>query len=600
VAGVTVALLAAGPGCQDRKADDVDKAEQASDSLERKRYAPRPKSLRRTGGAMSAPMGAPSDAMGSALYSIPGVTRPARPTRKQKEAGPAQPGPFRHLKVVKGKRFARMYFKHYGVNPTIDTAEQSVSTFSVDVDTASYELARAYLERGKLPPEAAIRVEEFVNAFDYGYRGPGAEAEHPFSIQAELLPSPHRQGYHVLHLGLQGRKVSAKDRKPANLVFVIDVSGSMSLRNRLGLVKKALGLLTDQLREDDWVSLVVYGSQARVVLEPTAGDEKARIRQAIASLRTGGSTNAGAGIRLGYQQAARHFRPAGINRVILCSDGVANTGVTAPGGILGQIKADIERGITLTAVGFGMGNYNDVLMEQLADKANGAYHYVDRLSQAKRVFVDRLTATLQVIAKDVKVQLQFDPKAVARYRLLGYENRRLSKRDFADDKKDAGEIGAGHAVTALYEVKLEPAGGGAPLGTLRLRYKPPQGKRSRLITRPLPHRVVRARFAQAAPPTQLSVVAAAFAEKLRRSYWVRTLSYGQLLSHLDRIEGPLAKRADVVRLRKLVRIARRLDNRGDKYAQILPADRMDFDRVPVLKRDDDARLRSRPRRRAAR
>ncbi len=526
-----------------------------------------------------------ADMAAMARYAPTGARRPHYRGRgpKDKQAVIGRPGPFSNLPVVNGRPIASMYFKHYGVNPTVDTQEQNVSTVSVDVDTASWALAQAYLDRGKLPPEAAIRVEEFVNAFDYGYRPPAPNAEAPFSIQAELLPSPQRKGYHVLHLGLKGKTLSAKQRKPANLVFVIDVSGSMSMHNRLGLVKQALGLLTKQLREDDWVSIVVYGSTARVVLPPTAGNEKQRIGQAILRLRTNGSTNAQAGLRLGYQQAARHFRPQGINHVILCSDGVANTGLTSASAILQDIQADVKRGITLTAVGFGMGNYNDVLMERLANRANGSYHYVDRLAQAKRIFVERLTGTLQVIAKDVKIQVEFNKRAVARYRLLGYENRRLSKRDFANDKKDAGEIGAGHAVTAIYEVKLKPNRGRAPLGVLRVRYKAPGGQTSRLLKKVLPSRVVRATFASAAPPTQLSLVVAGFAEKLRRSYWVRNLTYDQLLANLDRIPAPLSRRSDVVRLRQLILTARRLDNRGDKYAQIVPVDRMDFDRVPVLR-----------------
>lgn len=470
-----------------------------------------------------------------------------------------------------------MYFQGYGVNPTINTEEERFSTFSVDTDSASYTLTRAYLERGSLPNEQAVRVEEFVNTFDYGYAHQGSA---PFSVQVEGFPSPVRKGYHVVHVGVKAREVSRPQRKPSHLVFVIDVSGSMNLENRLGLVKRAVHLLVNELDERDQVSIVVYGSTARLVLEPTSAVHAHVIRAAIDSLHTEGSTNAQAGLEMGYSLAASHLVEGGINRVILCSDGVANTGLTDANSIWERIRARAAKGITLSTVGFGMGNYNDVLMERLSQVGEGNYAYVDRIEEAHRIFVRNLTGTLQVVAKDVKLQMEFNPKAVSHYRLLGYENRMLTKEQFADDRVDAGEIGAGHAVTALYEVKLtEPS---ASFGTLRIRYKAPEGGDSKLIEKPLPSSVLRPAYGRATPPTRLSYVAAAFAEKLRGSYWVRPLTYDALFSFWEEVGQPLKARDDVAELGALIQKARALDHREDRFEAFAPVSTMDFDRVPTL------------------
>ncbi|MFP2960838.1 von Willebrand factor type A domain-containing protein [Myxococcus sp. 1LA] len=494
------------------------------------------------------------------------VVEPSEPTSPPAPAvTPAPVSPF------------HMYFQGYGVNPTVNTEEERFSTFSVDTDSASYTLTRAYLERGSLPNEQAVRVEEFVNTFDYGYTNQGSE---PFSVQVEGFPSPVRKGYHVVHVGVKAREVSRPQRKPSHLVFVIDVSGSMNLENRLGLVKRALHLLVNELDERDQVSIVVYGSTARTVLEPTSAVHPHIIRAAIDSLYTEGSTNAQAGLEMGYSLAASHLVEGGINRVILCSDGVANTGLTDADSIWQRIRARAAKGITLSTVGFGMGNYNDVLMERLSQVGEGNYAYVDRIEEAHRIFVRDLTGTLQVVAKDVKLQMEFNPEAVSHYRLLGYENRMLTKEQFADDRVDAGEIGAGHAVTALYEVKLtEPS---ASFGTLRIRYKAPEGGDSRLIEKPLPSSVLRPAYGRATPPTRLSYVAAAFAEKLRGSYWVRPLSYDALFSLWEEIGQPLKGRGDVTGLGALIQKARTLDRRADRFEAFAPVSTMDFDRVPTL------------------
>ncbi|WAS89371.1 MULTISPECIES: YfbK domain-containing protein [unclassified Corallococcus] len=489
-----------------------------------------------------------------------------------------QPAPERTV-APQGQRFFDMYFKGYGVNPTVDTEEERFSTFSVDTDTASYTLTRAYLERGALPDEQAVRVEEFVNTFDYGYaNAPDA----PFSVNVEGFPSPARKGYQVVHIGVKARDVSRAGRKPGHLVFVIDVSGSMAMENRLGLVKRSLRLLVDALDERDWVSIVVYGTTAHQVLAPTNATQKDTILSAIDSVQSEGSTNAQAGMELGYALAASHMLKGGINRVILCSDGVANNGITEADGIWALVKEKAAAGITLSTVGFGMGNYNDVLMERLAQVGEGNYSYVDKLEEARRIFVQNLTGTLQVVAKDVKLQVEFDRKTVSRYRLIGYENRLLTQQQFNDDRVDAGEVGAGHAVTALYEVKLrDPAQ--TNFGTLRIRYKAPEGGSSKLIEKAMPVTLLRPAYEKAASPTRLSYVAAAFAEKLRGSYWARPLTYDALVSLWEELGTPLKARADVVELGELIRLAKKLDRREDRFESFAPVRTMDADRVPTLK-----------------
>ncbi len=311
-------------------------------------------------------------------------------------------------------------FRNYGVNPFEDPREDHLSTFSLDVDTASYSIARRYVMDGNLPPAEAVRVEEFVNYFDAGYPSPSDIA---FAIYADGAPSPFQaDGSYILRFGVQGYQVPEENRKPASLTFVIDVSGSMDIENRLGLVKQSLQLLVEQLKPSDTVSIVVYGSNAYVLLNPTSAEDKNQILNAIFALHTEGATNAEAGLRLGYQMANLAYRPGAINRVILCSDGVANVGLTGPEAILESIRAYAGSGITLTSVGFGMGNFNDVLMEQLADNGNGSYAYIDDLDEAKKLFVEDLTSTLQVIALDAKVQVDFNSQVVSRYRLIGYEN----------------------------------------------------------------------------------------------------------------------------------------------------------------------------------
>jgi Ca-activated chloride channel family protein len=499
-----------------------------------------------------------------------------------------------------------MFFQHYGVNPFIPADEDALSTFAVDVDNASYTVMRRYVELGNLPPKDAVRLEEFVNFFRQGY--PRFETP-DFRILVDGAPSPFGAGYHLMRVGIRGRMIDERDRKPATLVFVVDVSGSMAREDRLELVKRALGLLVDRLRPGDEVGIVVYGSEGRVLLHPVRigeddfaedpdwrddrersdrgrdderwngegedgdvrfrpanlrpprrSDARERILASIESLHPEGSTNAEEGIRLGYEMARSQYRPGAINRILLCSDGVANVGRTGPESILKQIRDEADRGIMLTTVGFGMGNYNDVLMEQLADRGDGSYYYVDDLDEARRVFVENLTGTLQTIARDAKVQVEFDPKRVLRYRLLGFENRDVADRDFRNDKVDAGEIGAGHEVTALYEVKLAEGVESGTLATVRFRYARPErdlgeGPRVREIEERFDAASLHDRFRDAAPEFRLDAAVAEFAEILRGSFWAKE-------SRIEDVE-PIARAAaedlGTDEAREFVRIVRKAE-----------------------------------------
>jgi Ca-activated chloride channel family protein len=438
--------------------------------------------------------------------------------------------------------FDSMFFEHYGVNPFIDTEDDHLSTFAMDVDTASYTVARRYVNEGYLPPKEAIRVEEFINYFPQSYPGP-EEDEGAFAIHLEGAPSAFGgDNYYLLRVGIQGKRIHDEDRKDAVLTFVIDVSGSMDRENRLGLVKRALRLLVDELRPSDQVGIVVYGSTAYPVLEPTRASDKERILRAIDRLQPDGSTYAEAGLREGYRMASRAFEPGAINRVILCSDGVANVGETGAEGILEVIAEHADGDITLSTVGFGLGNYNDVLMEQLADKGNGNYSYVDTLDEARRIFVENLTGTLQVIARDSKIQVDFNPEVVSRYRLLGYENRAVADEDFRNDEVDAGEVGAGHSVTALYELKFqkdtEDAIGRAL--TVHVRYQDPDDGQVREVAREFWRDEFHALFENASPMFRLTAAVAEYAEILRESYWAQEGSLDVVLVVAQFAGGALA------------------------------------------------------------
>ncbi len=447
-----------------------------------------------------------------------------------------------------------MFFEDYGVNPFIDTEDDHLSTFGLDVDTGSYTVMRNYINRGDLPPDEAVRVEEFVNYFNQGYEYPPEGQSFAIHIDGAPFPFAETERYQMLRIGIQGYSVAPEERKDASLTFVIDVSGSMDMENRLGLVKRSLELLVEQLRPTDSVGIVVYGSNARVVLEPTSGEHRGTILDAIASLHPEGATNAEEGLRKGYQMALRAYNPDGVNRVILCSDGVANVGSTGSDSIMEKIKGYVSEGVTLTAVGFGMGNYNDVLMEQLANNGDGFYAYVDTLREAERLFVENLTSTLQAIAKDAKVQVDFNPEVVARYRLIGFENRAIADEEFRDDAVDAGEIGAGHSVTALYEVKLVPEASGA-IATVHLRWEDPDTHEVTEIAQEIGTEGVAGSFGSSDPRFQMAVVIAEYAEILRDSYWAQDSTLASVLEEAERVGRLLPEDSDVAEFVGLVRQA---------------------------------------------
>jgi len=364
-------------------------------------------------------------------------------------------------------------YHRFADNPFRPVGEQPLSTFSIDVDTASYANVRRFLTAGQRPPRDAVRIEELVNYFRYDY--PQPKGDEPFSVTVDAAACPWRAGHRLVRVGLQGRDV-ARDARPAgNLVFLVDVSGSMDEPDKLPLVQRALAMLVDELTENDRVAIVTYAGNAGLVLPSTSGDQKAKIRAATEGLQAGGSTHGSAGINLAYEQAAERFIPGGANRVILCTDGDLNVGVTSDEALVDLITQKAAGGTFLTVLGFGTGNLQDEKMEKLADNGNGVYAYIDGVREARKVLVEQLTGSTIAIAKDVKIQVEFNPAQVASYRLLGYENRVLAAEDFRDDKKDAGEIGAGHTVTALYEIVLvgdAAAGGDAARGAEPLKYQP--------------------------------------------------------------------------------------------------------------------------------
>ena len=384
----------------------------------------------------------------------------------------------------------------------LSALDNPLSTFSIDVDAASYSNVRRFLNQGQLPPADAVRTEEMINYFKYDY--PQPTGTDPFSINTEIADAPWNKQHKLVLIGMQGKKIPVDDLPASNLVFLIDVSGSMSDANKLPLVKASMKMLVEQLREQDKVSIVVYAGAAGLVLKPTSGAEKTKIRDAIDNLEAGGSTAGGAGIRLAYQTANGSFVKNGNNRVVLCTDGDFNVGESSDDAMKKLIEKERSSGVFLTVLGYGMGNYKDSKMQKLADKGNGNHAYIDGITEAKKVLVNEFGGTLFTIAKDVKLQVEFNPAVVQSYRLIGYENRMLAKEDFNNDKKDAGELGSGHTVTALYEIiptgvkseflpavdplKYQSQAAVKPIAvntseifTVKFRYKAPDGNKSRLL-----------------------------------------------------------------------------------------------------------------------
>ena len=453
-----------------------------------------------------------------------------------------------------------------------------LSTFGIDVDRASYTNVRRFLmQEGRLPPADAVRIEELVNYFPYAY--PEPRGEHPFAVATDIAPAPWAPEHRLVRIGLQGRRIETAKLPASNLVFLIDVSGSMDMPTKLPLVKQAFRLLVDQLRPQDRVAIVVYAGAAGLVLPSTPGDRKGEILAAIERLQAGGSTAGGAGIQLAYDEVRRNFVKGGNNRVVLATDGDFNVGVSSEGELVRMVEQRREEGAYLTVLGFGSGNLKDARMEQLADKGNGNYGYVDNLLEARKTLVSELGATLVTIAKDVKLQVEFNPARVQAYRLIGYENRLLAKEDFDDDTKDSGEMGAGHSVTALYEVV--PVGAPSPVAlkddslryqqvevrreagatdewlTVKLRYKDPKGGASRLLVHPLrvPDREMGAPRGDFAWATAV----AGFGMVLRESEFKGSATFDQVLALARAARGEDAEgyRAEFVRLVELARDLKR-------------------------------------------
>lgn len=479
----------------------------------------------------------------------------------------ARPGATRMAGDIETERYP-----HAQMNPVKRTAEEPVSTFSVDVDTAAYANVRRMLNSGTTPPTDAVRVEELINYFDYGYEKP-ADSQTPFKPFVAVVPSPWSADRQIVQIGLQGYDIPRAQQPPLNLVFLIDTSGSMSSEDRLPLAKKALNLLVDQLRPQDRVAMVAYAGSAGAVLGSTGGDQKLKMRCALGALESGGSTAGGQGLSLAYDLARRNFDPKAVNRVILMTDGDFNVGVADPAKLKDFIVEKRKTGVYLSVYGFGGGNYNDTLMQALAQNGNGTAAYIDTLSEARKTFRDDFSGSLFPIADDVKIQVEFNPARVSEYRLIGYETRLLNREDFNNDKVDAGEVGSGASVTALYEITPasarpssdplrygDPARraptGGSELAYLKVRYKLPGRDTSKLIERPIGAADTFSSVQSAPEPTRWALAVAGFGQKLRQDPWVSDrFGWSEIggLAQGARGDDPFGVRAEFV---QLVRAAR--------------------------------------------
>lgn len=452
--------------------------------------------------------------------------------------------------------------------------DNALSTFSIDVDAASYSNMRRFINNGQLPPKDAVRIEEMINYFNYDYENP--TGKDPFSINTEVARAPWNEKHLIAQIGLQGKKIELDNLPASNIVFLLDVSGSMSAPNKLPLLKSAFKLLVNELRPQDKVSIVVYAGAAGLVLEPTDGNDKKKIMEALDKLQAGGSTAGGAGIELAYRAAKENFVEGGNNRVVLATDGDFNVGASSNASMERLIEEKRDEGVFLTVLGFGMGNYKDSKMEILADKGNGNYAYIDNMKEAKKVLVNEFGGTMFTIAKDVKIQVEFNPAVVQAYRLIGYENRLLNDEDFNDDKKDAGELGSGHTVTALYEIipvgvesdfvkDIDPlkyqsnqnpiTSNSDELLTVKFRYKDPDGTKSKLITQ-----VVANEIRKSSENLDWSMAVAGFGMLLRDSEYKNDLNYADVLSMAKSAKGKdeYGYRAEFI---ELVDLASRMNTR---------------------------------------
>lgn len=501
--------------------------------------------------AQSAPAARPADSEESPAFPAPRAEAPsaspsieAPPPGAAPGSGPGQ----------QGDRFA-----YQPENDFQATTDKPLSTFSIDVDTASYSKVRQYvMQQNSLPPADAVRVDEFVNYFRYDY-APPTDGQ-PIAIHAESTSCPWRPEHRLVRIGIRGRDLGA-DRPACNLVFLVDVSGSMDEPNRLPLVKQGLKMIIDRLDERDRVAIVFYASSAGIALRSTPASEKQVIREALSQLNAGGTTNGGDGIALAYRLALENFREGGVNRVLLCTDGDFNVGMTSPGDLVRLAEQHAKQNVFLTVLGFGIGNHNDALLEQISNKANGNYAFIDTWSEARKVLVRQISGTLVAIAKDVKVQVEFNPAHASAYRLIGYEDRQLADRDFNDDRKDAGDMGAGHCVTALYEVvpakstseprpKIDPLKYQANLDgfekedwtpesqellTVKVRYKHPDGNRSDKLALALVDHGQS--FENASPDCRFAAAVAAFGMRLRNSPYLEGMNYRDILQVAEEGRG---------------------------------------------------------------
>lgn len=478
-------------------------------------------------------------------------------------------------------------YQHLDENGVHLVSEQPVSTFSIDVDTGAYANVRRFLNAGQLPPQDAVRVEEMINYFDYQYAAP-ANRNTPFKVSTELANAPWNQQSLLLKIGIKGFEVAASERPAANLVFLIDVSGSMQSPDKLPLLKNAFRLLTDQLTARDRVAMVVYAGSSGMVLEPTSGKDKHKILAALERLEAGGSTNGAAGIEQAYALAKSMRIPDGINRVVLATDGDFNVGTVNFEALVDKAERERASGVALTTLGFGTGNYNDQLLERLADAGNGNYAYVDTLSEARKVLVSELSSTLFTIAKDVKIQVEFNPATVQEYRLVGYENRLLNREDFNNDKVDAGDIGAGHRVTALYEIV--PVGGKGrvdalrygeasrttdkiaatttELANVRLRYKQPSSDKSQLLEYPIV-KSSQVALTSASADFRFAASVAAFGQLLRGGKYMEGFGYQDVaaLANSSRGEDGEGYRSEFV---SLVKLAQTLQPQAERLSEASP------------------------------
>jgi Ca-activated chloride channel homolog len=470
----------------------------------------------------------------------------------------------------------------FSENAFLEVKKEALSTFSIDVDRAAYSNVRRMLGDGQMPPKDAVRIEEMINYFDYAYPQPDAKSENPVTINTEYADSPWNAGLKLFKMGIQAKKISTENLPASNLVFLIDVSGSMSDPNKLPLLIKGFSLLVDQLREQDKVAIVVYAGAAGMVLSPTSGKEKSKIKDALEKLSAGGSTAGGEGIKLAYRIAEENFVKGGNNRVILASDGDFNVGASSEADLTELIEKKRESGVFLSVLGFGLGNYKDNKMETLADKGNGNYAYIDNIQEAEKVFVTEFGGTLFTVAKDVKLQLEFNPKFVSAYRLVGYENRMLQNEDFNNDRKDAGDMGSGHTVTAIYEII--PAGvksdylksvdklkyqenekqdiyaglESKEIVTVKLRYKSPESKKSMLMEKAVMDQGIE--FEKTSENFKLAAAVAEFGLILRDSEFKGEANYDQVIEIAKKAKGQDEEgyRAEFI---KLVKLAKLLDKK---------------------------------------